>query len=230
MRVRLFAILRERAGSESIDVELAQGATVADAMRALSQLPALAGVLDRLPVAMAVNREYATAQTRLLEQDELALIPPVSGGADIHVRVTDEPLSLDALTRSVTRPTAGAIVTFQGMPRDVSRLDYEAYREMAEAQIAAILGDCMERHDLHAAAAEHRVGRGRALRAERDRRRVGRPPLRGLRRREGGDRPDQGAGADLEAGSRASTGRCARSRGRRRMPTSARRQRGRAER
>jgi MoaE-MoaD fusion protein len=159
VRVRLFAILRELAGRESIEVDLAEGATVADALRALSELPALAGVLDRLPVAMAVNREYATAETRLGEQDELALIPPVSGGVDIHVRVTEEPLSLEALTRGVTRPGAGAIVAFQGMPRDVSRLDYEAYREMAEAQMAAILSDCMERHGLQAAAAEHRVGK-----------------------------------------------------------------------
>ncbi|HEY5194985.1 MAG TPA: MoaD/ThiS family protein, partial [Solirubrobacteraceae bacterium] len=127
VRVRLFAILRERAGS-NIEVDLAEGATVADAIRVLSELPALAGVLDRIPVAMAVNREYATMDTRLLADDELALIPPIGGGVDIHVRVTEEPLSLDALTRGVTRPGAGAIVVFQGMPRDVSRLDYEAYR------------------------------------------------------------------------------------------------------
>ena len=158
MRVRLFAILRERAGSESIEVDLAEGATVADAIRALSELPALAGVLDRLPVAMAVNREYARTDTRLVAQDELALIPPISGGVDIHVRVTEEPLSLQALTRAVTRPGAGAIVTFQGMPRNVSRLDYESYREMAEERMTAILSDCLERHDLQAAAAEHRVG------------------------------------------------------------------------
>jgi molybdopterin converting factor subunit 1 len=159
VRVRLFAILRERAGSDSLDVDLAEGATVADAIRALSELPALTGVLDRMSVAMAVNREYATMDTRLVAQDELALIPPISGGADIHVRVTEEPLSLEALTVAVARPGAGAIVAFQGMPRNVSRLDYEAYREMAEERMTAILSDCLERHDLQAAAAEHRVGK-----------------------------------------------------------------------
>jgi molybdopterin synthase catalytic subunit len=159
VRVRLFAILRERAGRESIELDLADKATVSDALRALSELPALAGVLDRLPVVMAVNREYATMDTRLAAQDELALIPPVSGGVDIHVRVTEEPLSLEVLTRGVARPGAGATVAFQGMPRDVSRLDYEAYREMAEERMAAILSDCMERHGLQAAAAEHRVGK-----------------------------------------------------------------------
>ena len=157
--MRLFAILRERAGRDSIEVDLAEGATVADAMKALSELPALAGILDRVSVAMAVNREYATADTRLCAHDELALIPPISGGVDIHVRVTEEALSLEDLTRGVTRPGAGAIVAFQGMPRNVSRLDYEAYREMAEERMTAILGDCMERHDLQAVAAEHRVGR-----------------------------------------------------------------------
>jgi MoaE-MoaD fusion protein len=159
VRVRFFAILRERAGTESIEVDLAEGATVADAIRALSELPALTGVLDRLPVAMAVNREYATTDTRLVAQDELALIPPISGGVDIHARVTEEPLSLQVLTRAVTRPGAGAIVTFQGMPRNVGHLDYEAYREMAEERMTAILSDCLERHDLQAIAAEHRVGK-----------------------------------------------------------------------
>jgi len=159
VRVRLFAILRERAGRDSIEVDLAEGATVADAIRELSELPALAEVLDRLSVAIAVNREYATMDTCLLARDELALIPPVSGGVDIHVRVTEEPLSLEALTRAVTRPGAGAIVAFQGMPRSVVQLDYEAYREMAEERITAILSDCTEHHGLQAAAAEHRVGK-----------------------------------------------------------------------
>lgn len=157
--MRLFATLRERAGRDSIDVDLAEGATVADAIKALSGLPALAGALDRASVAMAVNRDYATSDTRLSPHDELALIPPISGGADVHVRVSEEALSLDALTRAVARPGAGAIVAFQGMPRDVGWLDYEAYREMAEERIAAILGDCMKRPGVQAAAAEHRVGR-----------------------------------------------------------------------
>jgi molybdopterin synthase catalytic subunit/molybdopterin converting factor small subunit len=158
LRVRLFAILRERAGSEEIELELADGATVADAMKTLAELPSLAGLLERLPVRMAVNREYSQGEKRLFEHDELALIPPLSGGVDIHARITTEPLSLDDLTRSVTRPGAGAIVVFQGMPRDVDRLEYEAYREMAEERITAILADCFELHDLRAIAAEHRVG------------------------------------------------------------------------
>ena len=76
----------------------------------------------------------------------------------VHVRITDEPLSLEALSSLVSRPEAGAIVSFQGTPREVTRLDYEAYREMAEERMEAILGECIERHGLAAAAAEHRVG------------------------------------------------------------------------
>jgi MoaE-MoaD fusion protein len=75
-----------------------------------------------------------------------------------HARVTDQPLSADELARRVSRPSAGAIVTFQGTTRDVDELEYEAYREMAEERIAAIVREAIERHGLAAAAAEHRVG------------------------------------------------------------------------
>jgi len=93
--------------------------------------------------------------------DELALIPPVSGGSATvpHVAVRDEPLSLDALARMVEDPRAGAVVTFSGVTRDVDFLDYEAYAEMAAPQMEAIVAAAIERHGLCAAAAEHRVGR-----------------------------------------------------------------------
>lgn len=158
VRVRLFAILRERAGSDSVEIELADGATVADAFAELSRNERLASLLDRMPVRMAVNRSYAEPGTKLAAGDELALIPPISGGADIHVRVTGDGLSLDALADLVRRPSAGAVVTFQGVTREVASLHYEAYREMAEERIGAILRECVELHSLAGAAAEHRVG------------------------------------------------------------------------
>ena len=134
VRVRLFAILREQAGSDSLQIELDEGATVADALARLGSDPSLADLLARLPVQMAVNRDYAGPDTPLRAEDELALIPPISGGAgEVHARISDEPLSLEALSRWVGRPGAGAIVSFQGVTREVERLDYEAYREMAEA-------------------------------------------------------------------------------------------------
>jgi molybdopterin synthase catalytic subunit len=75
-----------------------------------------------------------------------------------RVRVTDEQLSLERLADLVRRDSAGAIVTFQGTTRDVDRLEYEAYREMAEERMTAIVTEAIDRHDLEAAAAEHRVG------------------------------------------------------------------------
>ena len=75
-----------------------------------------------------------------------------------HARVTDEPLVVERLTELVGRPAAGAIVSFQGTTRDVERLEYEAYREMAEQRMASIVREAIERHGLEAAAAEHRVG------------------------------------------------------------------------
>ncbi|MDQ3103516.1 MAG: molybdenum cofactor biosynthesis protein MoaE [Actinomycetota bacterium] len=163
VRVRLFAILRERAGRDSIDLELPHAATVDDAIAALAAEPGLGDVLSRLRVAMAVNREYAGGTTSLAEGDELALIPPVSGGAPevearVHARVTGERLEPDRLARMVVRDGAGALVSFQGITREVERLDYEAYVEMAEERIAAILTDCLAEHGLEAAAAEHRIG------------------------------------------------------------------------
>jgi molybdopterin converting factor subunit 1 len=159
VRIRLFAQLRERAGADAIQAELSEGATVGDALAALSEDSPLAELLSRLPVRMAVNRELASEDTLLHADDELALLPPVSGGAGPHVRVSDAPIAPARVTDLVRRTGAGAIVTFEGTVRDVEFLDYEAYREMAEQRMAAIASECIERHGLQAAAAEHRVGR-----------------------------------------------------------------------
>ncbi|HEY2055945.1 MAG TPA: molybdenum cofactor biosynthesis protein MoaE [Solirubrobacterales bacterium] len=159
--VRLFAILRERAGRDSVEIELPEGATVGDAFVRLAAAPGLGELVERLPLRMAVNREYVGDGTTIAPGDELALIPPISGGAPSRTRakVTEDPLDAGELSRWVGDPGAGAIVTFQGVTREVASLDYEAYREMAEERIAAILEDCVEAHGLLAAAAEHRVGR-----------------------------------------------------------------------
>jgi molybdopterin synthase catalytic subunit len=151
--VRLFAQLRERAGASELSIELPDGARVQDA---IDELGALAG---GLPVVMAVNREYADGDSPLAAGDELALIPPVSGGQDgPWARVTAEPLDGAALTARVRDRRAGALVVFEGVTREVERLEYEAYAEMAEPRIASILREVAERHGLCAAAAEHRVG------------------------------------------------------------------------
>ncbi|MDP8943331.1 MAG: molybdenum cofactor biosynthesis protein MoaE [Actinomycetota bacterium] len=159
IRVRLFAVLRERAGREAIELEVPDGATVADVTDALAGRDGLGELLGRLTVVMAVNREYAPLGRRLSAGDELALVPPVSGGAPVvHARVSTDSLSLGAVAERVASPSAGAVVTFQGTTRDVERLEYEAYVEMAEQRIAAILRECVARLGLEAAAAEHRIG------------------------------------------------------------------------
>jgi MoaE-MoaD fusion protein len=172
--VRLFAMLRERAGAREVTLELPEGARVRDA------LSKLGSIAEGLPLVMAVNREYADEDQPLDAGDELALIPPVSGGeaagptsaghpaprpdgeldlrSRVNVRVTSEPLSLDSLVQRVRDPRAGAVVTFQGVTREVERLEYEAYAEMAEEKMAAIVAEAAQRHGLCAAAAEHRVG------------------------------------------------------------------------
>src|SRR5262249_11227048 len=138
--VRLFAVLRERAGRSALELELPDGATVGDALDRLREEPGLDEPLERIRVAVAVNREYASSADQLAPGDELALVPPVSGGADdaVHVEVHGAPLSLESIAAGVVRPEAGAVVTFQGVTREVERLEYEAYREMAEERIARI--------------------------------------------------------------------------------------------
>jgi molybdopterin converting factor subunit 1 len=178
VRVRLFAILRERAGRDSVEIELPEGAIVADAIDTLALRPLLSETLAELPVRMAINQEYAAFDDPISPGDELALIPPISGGApdsdspadlcnplgdkgqEVRLRwgVREEAIVADELSRWAADSAAGAIVTFQGVTREVASLDYEAYREMAEAKIAAILTAAAERHGLLAAAAEHRVG------------------------------------------------------------------------
>jgi molybdopterin converting factor subunit 1 len=153
--VRLFAMLRERAGAPAVTLELPEGARVRDALDSLS------GLAEGVPLVMAVNREYASEEQVLDAGDELALIPPVSGGetrAAPWVRVTADLLSLEALAARVTDPRAGAVVTFSGVTREVERLEYDAYAEMAEERMAAIAAEALERHGLCAVAVEHRVG------------------------------------------------------------------------
>jgi molybdopterin converting factor subunit 1 len=156
IRVRLFASLRERAGSDEIELELPEGAVVSDALERMG------GLTKDVNAVLAVNREYAALDTALTPGDELALIPPVSGGgtaADtIHVRLASEPIAVQPLLALVSDPRAGAVVVFEGVTRQVSQLEYEAYGEMATAKISEIAAAAVDKHGLCAAAVEHRVG------------------------------------------------------------------------
>src|SRR6478672_7307891 len=139
IRVRLFAGLRERAGWSE---------------RELDGIGRVSDVWPALELGAEPERELA-------DGDEVALIPPVSGGA---FRVTDEPLSLDAVVAEVADERAGAVATFTGTVRrqsrgrEVTRLEYEAYAEMAEDVMAELAADLLERYELCAIAIHHRVG------------------------------------------------------------------------
>lgn len=163
--VRLFAGLRERAGKDHVELELPEAARVGDALAALQSLTGGARVV------MAVNREYADASTPLAPGDELALIPPVSGGGDVEppdtagghnrppaVQITTQALSLESVAARVADPRAGAVVAFLGVTREVPALEYEAYAEMAERELQEIVAAAIERFGLCRAAAEHRIG------------------------------------------------------------------------
>jgi molybdopterin synthase catalytic subunit/molybdopterin converting factor small subunit len=152
--VRLFAGLRERAGWSERELE---GVTrVEDVWPSLGLGDEPAGLL------YAVNKEYAQGNRELSDGDEIAVIPPVSGGS---LRLSAEPLSLDAVVGEVRSDRAGAIATFVGTTRNESRgrtvehLDYEAYEGMAEQVMAKIAAALKEAYDLCEIAIHHRTGR-----------------------------------------------------------------------
>jgi molybdopterin synthase catalytic subunit len=153
VKVRLFAGLRERAGWGERELE---AASVRDVWSQLGLGEEPAGLL------YAVNQEYADRSTALSEGDEVAIIPPVSGGA---FSLADSPLDLAAVVAEDEDDRAGAIATFQGTVRRQSRgrrviaLEYEAYAGMAEKVMAEIAEAAKDRHDLCAVAIAHRTGR-----------------------------------------------------------------------
>jgi molybdopterin synthase catalytic subunit len=154
IRVRLFAGLREQAGWSEKELDGLE--RVGDVWGALDLGAEPPGLL------YAVNREYADRDRPLDDGDEIALIPPVSGGS---FRLSEDPLSLDAAVDEVADTRAGAIATFIGTTRIDSRgrtvqyLEYEAYPDMAEAEMERIAMELKSRHDLCEIAIHHRVGR-----------------------------------------------------------------------
>lgn len=156
VRVRLFAGLRERAGTGSLELELGDGSTVGDVWSFLDLGDEPAGLL------YARNRAYVERTDVLASGDEVAVIPPVSGGA---FRLSAEPLSVDAAIAEVRDDEAGAIATFVGTTRAHSRgrevihLEYEAYEGMAEQVMADLAARLATQHELCSVAIHHRVGR-----------------------------------------------------------------------
>ena len=173
LSVRLFAALRERAGTDELRLDgLPDGATVADLKRELlARFPELRS-LDH--VRAAVGNAYVDEASTLREGDEVALIPPVSGGSGEGLEagvfeISAEPLDVGAAMARVGHASCGAICTFTGTTRDrnrakdVEHLDYEAFHEMAGAEMARIFAECAERFGPASGRADG-DGRERALR------------------------------------------------------------------
>jgi len=163
IQVLYFAVFRERLGLDGEELELADGATVADAVAALEARHPLIGEL-RGHYRTAVNQAMAPAATGLADGDELVLIPPVAGGNARHVVIRDDALSLDRCLAAVTGPEVGGVCTFTGLVRrssrgvTVERLEYQAYTAMAE-KVMTELCDQIEAEVAGARlAVEHRVG------------------------------------------------------------------------
>jgi molybdopterin synthase catalytic subunit/molybdopterin converting factor small subunit len=152
--VRLFAGLRERAGTARLEID--DVARVGDVWAKLGLGDEPGGLL------YAVNREYAGPDNALHDGDEVAVIPPVSGGA---FRISDAPLDLSAAAAEVASDEAGAVATFVGTVRrssrgrDVLYLEYEAFAEMAEPMLARLADELIAKHGLCRLAIHHRVGR-----------------------------------------------------------------------
>jgi molybdopterin synthase catalytic subunit len=173
VRVLTFASLRQIMGMSSLTVDLASGATVADLMERLSKdFPTAAPHLVRAIVA--VNQDYAARTRTLIPNDEVAIFPPVSGGAPnmidgeeatTFVDLSDGPIDLLQVSSLVTEPSIGSVVTFAGVVRDnnlgrqVHYLEYEAYPEMAKAKMHEIVAEARERWPLiRGVAVVHRTG------------------------------------------------------------------------
>jgi MoaE-MoaD fusion protein len=171
----LFATLKDAAGVSQLNLDVPHGATVAEAKAALAaHSPKTEKWLPH--VRVAVNQEYTSDEQTLEEGDELAFIPPVSGGSDVpppFVAVVEHELSLDEVVRAVRLEkgaATGAICTFLGVVRensvdpdgkrhdDIEFLEYEAYVPMAEKELRRIVLDCREKWGV-ACAITHRIGR-----------------------------------------------------------------------
>ncbi len=169
VRVRLFAALREAAGASEITIDLPEGEPVSRLLGEVRrQHPALA---DRCEgVVVAVNQEYADGSAPVASGDEVALIPPVSGGAvsdaeGVQAGVTPKPLDTRRIAESLKASSDGALITFEGVVRDnnlgrrVLFLEYEAYGEMAESVLRRIGRETLEDYDIGGIALWHRTGR-----------------------------------------------------------------------
>ncbi len=163
VRVKFFAILRERAGTAEVTQELSDGATVGDLWHGLQKTYPKLDV-PGIRLLYAVNQNYVHLDEQLRDGDEVVFLPPVSGGLDPMFRVQNVAIDLNELVRYVTDAEAGAIATFIGTTRNnnegrqVIALDYEAYPEMAEKELKRIGAEAAQKWSICRMAIIHRLG------------------------------------------------------------------------
>jgi molybdopterin synthase catalytic subunit len=174
VRVLFFGILKDLAGKSSDLLELRDGALVRDVLEHYAlRMPRLRESLASL--AVAVNQEYSGAETRLKSDDEVALLPPVSGGSvnegSVNKRwgrsalIVREPIDTKSVLEGIKRDEDGAAVVFEGVVRNQTRgrktlhLDYEAYEEMALRQMEALAERALKQFQVREVSLVHRLGR-----------------------------------------------------------------------
>lgn len=161
IRIRLFGAAREAAGARELELPLGPGARVAEVKAALRAHPALAALAAR--AAISVNQSVAGDDVAVGPGDELAMLPPVSGGSG-RCTLSATPLEVEAVVARVAGPDAGGLVTFAGAVRDhargksVEKLEYEAYPGMAEREMDVIAAEAAERFGGARVAIAHRTG------------------------------------------------------------------------
>lgn len=157
IEILLFAVLRERAGTDRLVLEEVPSGTTVDGLKALA-LQACPDLDDLSSVTGVVGTDYVRGETVIQEGDPVAFLPPVSGGApegDLEAglfELSDEPLDVAALQARVSHPSCGAIVVFTGTTRDTNRgedvvqLDYEAFHAMSGPEMGRIFAECLATH------------------------------------------------------------------------------------
>ena len=171
VRVLFFGMLTDLTGQRGENFEVSARATVGDLLeRCVEKFPKLSGFSESL--ALSINQEYAPRNTVLQENDEVALLPPVSGGAiaaergsEVNVRLVRENIDTAKIVNTIKHPEDGAVAVFEGIVRNHSRgrrtlyLEYEAYEEMALRQAQGLIDEAKKKFTIRDAVIIHRLGR-----------------------------------------------------------------------
>lgn len=164
VQVLFFGVLKDLVGHASESLELEDGATLSDVLQHYeSRIPKIAAVLPS--VALSVNQHYAGPGAVLGNGDEVALLPPVSGGASARATIVRAPIDTAAILERIKHPEDGAAIAFEGIVRNNTKgrqtlyLDYEAYEEMALKQMEGLAQEALERFRVRDVALVHRLGR-----------------------------------------------------------------------